>query len=73
MEPLKIRLRTRDRSLVAHVEMMPYKMLPEVVMWGDRFFRHDAYEMLMPIYSEIFCAPLVDLTHTQMWAKPLPE
>ncbi len=35
---MQIRLTIRDGGHVADVSILPFKTLPEVVVWGDRFF-----------------------------------
>lgn len=50
-----VRLETEDGRFVGNVEVAPFLSAPEILMWGDRFFKlHQATPEA--IYRECFCA-----------------
>jgi len=56
---MQIRLAVRDGGHVADVSIPPFKSLPEVVVWGERFFafHHDLKadgENCAAEYREVF-------------------
>ena len=50
----KVVLGTSDGRIVAKAETMPFKPMPEVLVWGDRVFKH--YEEVNGVcfYRECF-------------------
>lgn len=47
----KVQLVTRDGGLVGTVELPPFAVPPEVVCWGERFFKQTGPDT----YTEVFC------------------
>lgn len=37
-EPVKVRLVTREGELASEVEIPPFKVPPEIIIWGSRAF-----------------------------------
>ena len=57
---IPIRLTTRDGRHVADVLIPPFQALPEVVVWGERFFSlHSEFQQeedpAAAEYREVFC------------------
>lgn len=57
---MKIRLAIRGGGHVADVEIPPFKTLPEVLVWGQRFFSFHTElkadgENCSAEYREVFC------------------
>lgn len=60
---MKIRLETRDGGLVAEKEILPFQILPEVVLWGERYFAFVDYTgCQMPRYREVSCYPIIEVS-----------
>lgn len=58
----KIALFTRDERFVAKALLPPFKPMPEVVVWGERFFvrsddddshYYEAFTFVIPVPSEV--------------------
>jgi hypothetical protein len=47
----KVKLSTGDGRFVANVLIPPFKTMPEVLRWGDRYFKFVSESE----YSEVFC------------------
>lgn len=46
----KVQLITRDRGFVAEVDVPPFLTMPDMLVWGDRHFKHEADDL----YVEAF-------------------
>lgn len=64
---LRIKLETSAGELVTYGAIPVFKMLPDVITWGDRVFRlslavsaSDAAGNLIPVYRECFAVALVE-------------
>ena len=61
---MKVKLYTRDGGFVADIVTLPFKLMPEVIMWGQRFFVHDLFKDTTETYgyTEAFCYAHVEVT-----------
>lgn len=61
-----IRLEVQGGSLVSYATLLPFRTLPNVVMWGQRVFKRDRswrrHLSFHPLYVEAFTAIVVDPT-----------
>jgi len=56
---MKVKLQSRDGEPVAEIEIPLFKMLPGVIVWGERTFVHYGPDLspsnpLTPVYMEVF-------------------
>lgn len=53
---IKCNLLTSDRKHVASVEIPPFSSPPDIVVWGERFFKldRDTITHVVPEYLEAF-------------------
>lgn len=67
LQKTKPRLLTADGQLVRDAEMPPFQTLPDILIWGQRFFRRDGVTSEgVPTYREGFTYALIDDLHSQM-------
>ncbi len=54
---MKVKLFTRDGGFVADLQIHPFKLMPEAIAWGSRFFVRNVFMDTTETYgyTEAFC------------------
>lgn len=60
---MEVKLFTRDGGFVADIVTLPFQLMPEVILWGERFFmRNVSFDSGQGYgYTEAFCYAYVPI------------
>lgn len=62
----RVILETRSGDRVCEALMAPFKVNPEVVVWGTRVFKLHSDDPTEPVYREVFCAAVATIDQLEM-------
>ena len=67
---MKVKLFTRGGGFVANVTTVPFKLMPEAIQWGERFFVRDHFKDTTEYYGYSEACVWVDVIQQDWEADP---